>query len=342
MTVLVTGAAGFIGFHVASRLLELGEVVIGVDGFTPYYDVQLKRDRAALLQKYDEFSMIEINLEDAEGLVKVVQQYRPEVVLHLAAQAGVRYSIDNPSAYISSNLVGTANLLEALRAYPPKHLLFASTSSVYGGNPWSPFAETSRTDYPVSLYAATKRGAESMTHSYAHLFGIPTTCFRFFTVYGPWGRPDMALFKFVDRMKRGDPIHVYGGGDMRRDFTYIDDLVDSVLTLSQRIPVAGEAVSEHDTISPIADWRVVNIAGGRSIALLDFISAIENGLGISARREYLPMQPGDVQNTRADSALLEDLIGSSPQTDLVTGIGEFLRWHNEYYRPSDEQPIVSK
>lgn len=331
MTVLVTGSAGFIGFHLARKLLEQGETVIGYDGFTPYYDVQLKRDRTAILQAYEGFTLIEAQLEDADRLLSVVAESLPEVVVHLAAQAGVRYSIENPGAYISSNLSGTFNLLEALRAHPPKHLLFASTSSIYGSNEEQPFRETHRTDFPVSLYAATKRGCESMSHSYAHLYGIPTTCFRFFTVYGPWGRPDMALFKFVRSIERDEPIDVYGNGEMYRDFTYIDDLVEAILLLVDRAPVPGRPVSESDSLSPTAPWRAVNLAGGAPQSLGSFIETIENRLGRHALRNLMPMQPGDVVATHADPRLLRDLTGYAPGTPLSEGVDAFVTWFEEYY-----------
>lgn len=331
MTILVTGAAGFIGFHVSKRLLELGVRVIGFDGFTPYYDVQLKRDRAAILEKYPAFQMVEGNLEDSALLTKLTVDEAPEIVIHLAAQAGVRYSIENPASYVSSNLDGTANLLEALRAAPPKHFLFASTSSVYGSNPSQPFREIDRTDFPVSLYAATKRSGEALTHSYAHLFGIPTTCFRFFTVYGPWGRPDMALFKFVQLIKHGKEIDVYGRGEMSRDFTYIEDLVGSILALMDQIPAPNTSFAAADTVSPSAPWRVVNIGGGSPRKLWDFIDAIERKMGTVARKNLLPMQPGDVVSTYADTELLQELTGSKPATSLEDGVSAFVDWHESYY-----------
>lgn len=329
MTVLVTGAAGFIGFHVATKLLELGHRVVGFDGFTRYYDVQLKRDRVALLNQHENFTLVEAQLEDVDTLNSTFEKFEPQLVVHLAAQAGVRYSIENPAAYISSNLVGTANLLEALRAHPPKHFLFASTSSVYGSNPGQPFRESDRTDFPVSLYAATKRGCEALTHSYADLYDIPTTCVRFFTVYGPWGRPDMALFKFVERIKEDRPIEVYGNGEMYRDFTYIDDLVEAILNLLEVVPQAGQKVSDIDSVSPTAPWRVVNLAGGSPQALGDFIGVIESALGKQAQKQLLPMQPGDVVVTSADPTLLKQLTGVVPSTPLEVGAREFVNWYEQ-------------
>lgn len=335
MTVLITGSAGFIGFHTARRLLELGHNVVGFDGFTEYYDPELKRRRDAILRSYASFTPVVGMLEDADLLGRVVEAHQPDVVIHLAAQAGVRYSIENPAAYISANVQGTFNLLEALRYNRPKHLLIASTSSAYGGNTVLPFSETARTAFPVSLYAATKSACEVISHSYANLFDIPTTCFRFFTVYGPWGRPDMALFKFVDRMQRGDEIEVYGNGQMSRDFTFIDDLVEGIVRLSKVIPTAGgteSAAGNHDSVSPVAPWRVVNIAGGETVPLMRFITAIEAALGSEAQKKFLPMQAGDVTDTLASPDLLVSLTGFKPATPVEQGVKAFVDWYTEYQR----------
>lgn len=326
MKVLVTGSAGFIGFHTARRFLEDGHAVVGFDGFTEYYDPRLKRRRNDILSEYELFSSVEGLLEDHSLLTETVAQHRPDLVVHLAAQAGVRYSIENPGAYISANVQGTFNLLEALRYHPPTHLLLASTSSVYGGNTTFPFAETARTAFPVSLYAATKSACEAISHSYSHLFGIPTTCFRFFTVYGPWGRPDMALFKFVDRMLRGEEIEVYGNGQMSRDFTYIDDLIDDIVRLSPMVPEPVD-IDAADSLSPVAPWRVVNIAGGQPVPLMRFIAAIEGTLGIEAKKKMLPMQAGDVDNTEASADLLVALTGSKPSTSIEQGVKAFVDWY---------------
>lgn len=326
MNILVTGSAGFIGFHVSKRLLEEGHFVTGFDAFTPYYSPTLKRERNAILERFARYEVFEGQLEDADVLTQVVGSVRPEVVIHLAAQAGVRYSIENPSSYIESNVVGTANLLEALRGFPPQHLMFASTSSVYGGNVAIPFSETDRTDFPVSLYAATKKAGEAMSHAYAHLFGIPTTCFRFFTVYGPWGRPDMALFKFVERILEGTEIDVYGNGEMSRDFTYVDDLVEAIMRLKE-MPPSTESRYVKDSLSPVAPWRAVNIAGGGSVKLGEFISAIEAALGRPAKKRFLPMQDGDVTDTLADPALLDGLTGFIPSTGIEEGVSAFVRWY---------------
>lgn len=335
MNVLITGTAGFIGFHTAKRFLDAGHKVVGYDGFTEYYDPELKRRRVDILESYESFTSVVGMLEDAALLTATVEEHKPEIVIHLAAQAGVRYSIENPSAYISANVQGTFNLLEALRYNLPKHLLLASTSSVYGGNTVFPFEETARTAFPVSLYAATKSACETISHSYASLFGIPTTCFRFFTVYGPWGRPDMALFKFVDRMQRGEEIEVYGNGEMSRDFTYIDDIVEGIVRLSEVVPVAGDdtvETGELDSVSPVAPWRVVNIAGGQPIPLMNFIEAIEQTLGIEAKKKMLPMQAGDVTDTLASPELLRSLTGFVPNVPLETGIKAFVDWYQEYQR----------
>ncbi|MHA6298290.1 NAD-dependent epimerase/dehydratase family protein [Devosia sp. CAU 1758] len=330
MRVLVTGTAGFIGFHLARRLLEDGHDVVGYDGFTEYYDPALKRARVALLEQHGRFRQIQAMLEDAETLDASIKEAVPEVVYHLAAQAGVRYSLEQPKSYIQSNVVGTANLLETLRRFPPRHLVFASTSSVYGGNTKMPFAETDRTDAQASLYAATKRSGEALVHSYAHLFGIASTCVRFFTVYGPWGRPDMALFKFTEAILNGRPIDVYGHGKMRRDFTYVDDLVDAIADLGGLPPMPGQSF-EGDSLSPIAPFRTLNIAGGQPVELMDFIKAIETALGREAILNLIGMQPGDVVATQSDTSLLRALLGTLPETDVKTGVAHFVDWYRGYY-----------
>ncbi|MCA1952946.1 MAG: NAD-dependent epimerase/dehydratase family protein [Hyphomicrobiales bacterium] len=329
--VLVTGTAGFIGFHLARRLIDAGHVVCGIDGMTAYYDVGLKRRRHGLLRASNRFSAHEIMLEDEAATQAVFRDFRPEIVVHLAAQAGVRYSLENPRAYLDANLVGTFNLMEAVREAGPRHFLMASTSSVYGGNLDQPFRETARTAHPLTLYAATKGAAELMTHAYAHLHGLPTTMFRFFTVYGPWGRPDMALFKFVRAMLAGEPIEVYAGGAMQRDFTYIDDLVDGIVGLMAQAPRLGEPVApEIDSLSPVAPHRIVNIGGGNPVGLDDFIATIEEALGIPAKKLMLPLQPGDVPSTVADTRLLVALTGARPATPVSEGVGAFVRWYRDY------------
>jgi UDP-glucuronate 4-epimerase len=319
----VTGTAGFIGFHLAQRLLADGHVVFGIDGITPYYDQALKRRRHDILARFPQFTSHELMLEDAGQLADRVRQATADVVIHLAAQAGVRYSAENPRAYIDSNIIGTFNLLEALRMQPCRHLIVASTSSVYGANEQQPFEESHRADHPVSLYAATKKATEAIAYSYAHLFGIPTTITRLFTVYGPWGRPDMALFKFTRSIIEGTPIEVYGGGKMTRDFTYVDDVVEALSRLAQRAP-AGEKAQ--------APYRVVNIAGGRPVGLEDFIATIEATVGRKAVRRDLPMQPGDVRATWASTALLEQLTGFRPNIPLSVGVPAFVAWYRDYHR----------
>ena len=331
MRVLVTGTAGFIGFHLARRLIRDGHEVWGVDGMTTYYDVRLKQARHAQLKKHNGFSEHLLMLEDAEALDAVTEQARPEVIVHLAAQAGVRYSLENPRAYVDSNLVGTFNVLEAARKAEVGHLLLASTSSAYGANTNMPFGETQRADHPLTLYAATKKATEEMSHSYSHLWKIPTTAFRFFTVYGPWGRPDMALYKFVRGILEDQPIDIYNDGDMWRDFTFIDDLVESIVRLIDAVPVEGKPVAgAADSLSPAAPWRLVNIGGGHPVKLLDFIEAIERRLGKPAIRNYMPMQKGDVPKTFADASLLEALTGYRPSTTVEQGVDAFCDWYLEY------------
>jgi UDP-glucuronate 4-epimerase len=329
--ILVTGAAGFIGFHLSKSLLAEGHDVVGLDALTSYYDPALKRKRLDLLETDPRFSFARIDLTDAPALGKLIETADAEVVFHLAAQPGVRYSIENPASYIQSNVVGTANLLEGLRRQPPKHLIFASTSSVYGGNDAMPYAETDRADSPLSLYAATKKSGEALVHSYSHLWSIPATCVRFFTVYGPYGRPDMALLKFAHAIDAGEAIDVYGNGQMRRDFTYVDDLVAALLAIMTRIPVMGEPV-EGDSLSAVAPYRLLNIGGGRPAELMDFIASIERAMGAKVKLNMLPMQPGDVVATEADTALLKALVGELPNTPLDLGIDRFVAWFRDYVR----------
>lgn len=330
MRFLITGTAGFIGFHLARRLLENGHEVVGIDNFSDYYDVSLKDGRNAILEDFESFRVERVSLEDAEILNAAWAKAKPEVVIHLAAQAGVRYSIDHPEVYVSSNLVGTFNVLEAARRHPVKHLLAASTSSAYGANIDLPFRETDKAVHPITLYAATKSATELMAHSYAHLFGTPTTFFRFFTVYGPWGRPDMALFKFAKLMLEGKPIEVYGEGEMSRDFTFVDDLVESIVRLADVIPGTAPPV-EGDTLSPVAPFRLVNIGGGKPSPLMDYIAELEGAIGQTATKDFLPMQEGDVPNTTASPDLLERLIGYKPETPISVGVPAFVGWFRQRY-----------
>ena len=332
MRTLVTGTAGFIGFHLARRLLAEGHQVTGIDAMTPYYDVRLKERRHALLQGMAGFEAHRAMIEDAAAVGRIAERAAPDIVIHLAAQAGVRYSLENPRAYIDANLVGTFTILELCRAIKPRHLLIASTSSVYGANTALPFAETDPADHPLTLYAASKKAAEAMAHSYAHLWNVPTTLFRFFTVYGPWGRPDMALFKFVEAILADRPIEVYNFGRMERDFTYIDDLVEAIVRLVDKVPVIGQKVAPEDSLSPAAPFRIVNIGGGNPVGLLDFIEAIETALGRRAKRHYLEAQPGDVPKTAASAKLLEALIGDRPRTPVALGVAEFVRWFRDYHK----------
>ncbi|KPQ20390.1 MAG: UDP-glucuronate 4-epimerase, partial [Rhodobacteraceae bacterium HLUCCA24] len=295
-TALVTGSAGFIGFHLARRLLREGWRVAGIDALTDYYDPALKRRRLALLEAADGYTHLTDRIEAPGVLADLMAKHRPEAVLHLAAQAGVRHSIEAPRSYLESNIAGTFELLEAARAHPPAHLLIASTSSVYGANEKMPYAECDRADHQMSFYAASKKATEAMAHSYAHLYGVPVTLFRFFTVYGPWGRPDMALFRFVSAMLEGRPIDVYNRGEMLRDFTYIDDLVEAVVRLIDAVP-ATERARAGDSLSPVAPWRVVNIGNAQPVKLGDFVAAVEAALGQEAEKRLLPMQPGDVPAT---------------------------------------------
>ena len=331
MKVLVTGSAGFIGFHLARRLLAEGHEVTGIDSMVPYYDVALKRRRHALLAEHAAFTAHEDNLADAAAVERIFAANPPELVLHLAAQAGVRYALEHPDTYVESNIVGTFNLLEAVRRRPVRHLLLASTSSAYGANTKMPFEERDPAVTPLNIYAASKLAGEAMAHSYAHLWKQPTTAFRFFTVYGPWGRPDMALFKFTDAILKGRPIDVYNHGEMRRDFTYIDDLVEAILRLAATPPVEGQPVGEQDTLSPVAPFRLVNIGNGAPVKLPDFIAAIEAATGRAATRNYLPMQPGEVPATWADNRLLAALTGYRPGTDVRQGVAAFVAWFREYY-----------
>jgi UDP-glucuronate 4-epimerase len=330
-TAFITGAGGFIGFHLAELLLQEGWRVAGFDGMTDYYDVSLKEGRLEVLQQHANFSFTQAMLEDNDAVQAAVKEAKPDVIVHLAAQAGVRYSLENPRAYIDANIVGTFNVMEAARAVPVKHLLMASTSSVYGANTEMPFSETQKADTQLTIYAATKKANESMGHSYAHIYDLPTTMFRFFTVYGPWGRPDMAPFKFTKRIAEDTPIDIYNNGEMWRDFTYVTDLVRGIRLLIDAVPSGPETAVEGDSLSPAAPFRVVNIGNSEKVRLLDFIEAIEDELGKRAIRNYMPMQTGDVPATWADASLLQRLTGYTPNTDFREGVRRFVGWYLEYY-----------
>ena len=331
-TILVTGSAGFIGFHICRRLLNDGFRVIGLDCFSDYYDIDLKEARAVLLKENSNFKEIRHRIENRSVLLDLFESEQPEYVIHLAGQAGVRHSIDNPRAYMESNLLGTFELLEAARAFPPKHMLLASTSSAYGANLNMPYRETDKADFQVSFYAATKKAAENMAHSYSHLYNMPITMFRFFTVYGPWGRPDMALFKFTKGIIGNKKIDIYNRGKMYRDFTFVDDIVDGIIALINKAPnVKQLGKIKNDSLSPVAPFRVLNIGNTRKVYLLDFINALEKEIGKKAIRNYMPMQKGDVKMTLSDTSLLKKLTGYNPKTNYRTGIKKFLKWYLGYY-----------
>ncbi len=332
--VLITGTAGFIGFHLAKLLLNEGFRVHGYDGLTDYYDVTLKKRRHQMLLQNPGFAATEGMLEDYDRLAQIADDFRPDVIIHLAAQAGVRYSLEHPRSYVESNVVGTFNVMEVARQHKVEHLLMASTSSIYGANEDMPFTEVDKADNQLTIYAATKKANEAMGHSYAHLWDLPTTMFRFFTVYGTWGRPDLAYFKFVDLILNGKPIDVYNHGDMYRDFTHVEDLVRGIRLLIDVPPVRPESADEiedGDSLSPVAPYRVVNIGNGDKVRLMDFIEAIEDAVGQKAVRNYMPMQLGDVPATWADNSLLQRLTGYTPQTDFKDGIADFVAWYRDYY-----------
>ena len=332
--VLVTGSAGFIGFHLSQLLLDEGFAVVGFDGMTDYYDVRIKERRHQMLLQNQHFSAHVGMLEDFDRLHALCMAEKPDVIVHLAAQAGVRYSLENPRAYLDANIVGTFNVMECARELGVDHLLMASTSSVYGANEDMPFDELERVETPMTFYAATKKANESMGHSYAHLWNLPTTMFRFFTVYGPWGRPDMALFKFTKGILNGEPIDIYNHGEMYRDFTYVTDLVRGIRLLIDAAPVrpdSREDIPEGDSLSPVAPFRVVNIGNSDKVRLLDFIEAIEQECGIEAKRNYMEMQKGDVPATWANADLLKRLTGYKPETGYREGIRQFVSWYRDYY-----------
>lgn len=321
-TYFITGAAGFIGFYLSKRLLEAGANVIGLDNMNDYYEVSLKEERLRILNEMDGFTFIKGDLADKETVMSIFKEYQPEVVVNLAAQAGVRYSIDNPDAYIQSNLVGFFNILEGCRYYPVKHLVYASSSSVYGGNTKVPFCVEDQVDKPVSLYAATKKSNELMAYSYSKLYGIKLTGLRFFTVYGPMGRPDMAYFKFAKKIMNGEPIQIYNNGDMMRDFTYVDDIVTGIVNILDHAPKADELG---------ACYKIYNIGNNKPEKLMDYISTLEKCLGREAKKEFLPMQPGDVYQTYADVTDLMNDFGFKPSTSIEEGLGKFAEWFLPYY-----------
>ncbi|MFV0382435.1 NAD-dependent epimerase/dehydratase family protein [Paracoccus sp. (in: a-proteobacteria)] len=333
MTVLITGAAGFIGFHLASLLLDQGRQVIGVDSHNDYYDPALKAAREAKLITRPGYVPVRGKVEDPGLMAGLFATHRPRIVVHLAAQAGVRYSIQNPRAYMEANMMGSFELLEAARAHPPQHLLMASSSSVYGANTQMPYRETDKVDLQLSVYASTKKSNEAIAHSYSHLFGLPISMFRFFTVYGPWGRPDMAPYLFTSALFEGRPIKVFNHGNMRRDFTFVGDLVRALRLLMDVAPQrpADGTVPDGDSLSPVAPWRVVNIGNGNPVELMDFIRALESASGHEAVLNMMPMQPGDVPATWADTALLRRLTAYAPQTSVTDGTRAYVEWFRGYY-----------
>ncbi len=333
--ILLTGAAGFVGFHTANRLLSEGRTVIGLDNFNDYYDVRLKEARWAQLEGRNGFTGVRADLTDKDALLRLCDQYEPGVIVHLAAQAGVRYGIENPGAYVDSNLTGFVNILEAARALKVEHLVFASTSSVYGANRQMPYAENHGTAHPLSLYAATKKANEVLAHSYAHLYRIPMTGLRFFTVYGPWGRPDMAPQKFTARIFAGDPIEVYNGGNLMRDFTFVDDIVEGVVRVTDHIPVPDEswdAMAPSPDGSGVAPYRIFNIGRGAPVQLMDFIATLEKHIGKKANMQMVGMQAGDVEGTWCDVSALERAVGYRPKVSLDEGLAQTVAWFRDYYK----------
>jgi len=334
LRILVTGAAGFIGFHLSRSLLERGDEVVGLDDLNAYYDPSLKAARLAILEKHAGYRHAKLDLADRPGVAALFAELKPEVVVNLAAQAGVRYSLESPTTYVDSNIVGFLNILEGCRAVQPRHLVFASTSSVYGANGKLPFSVHDGANHPITLYAATKLANEAMAHSYAHLFGIPSTGFRFFTVYGPWGRPDMALFKFTAAILKGEPIDVYGEGKMQRDFTYVGDIVAGLVAAVDRpaeVNPGWDPLKPDPATSGVAPWRMLNLGNSTRVELMRYIEVLEEKLGRKAKLNLLPMQPGDVARTEADVEETRSALGYAPSTSIEVGVSRFVDWYLEYY-----------
>jgi len=328
--VIVTGAAGFIGFHVSKILLNKGFRVFGIDSLNNYYDVKIKKSRNDILSQSQNYKFYKLKIEN-NACIELINEINPDFIIHLAAQAGVRYSLENPRSYVQSNIVGTFNILEAARDISCKHLMIASTSSVYGANTNMPFNENQKADTQLTIYSASKKSNESMAHSYSHLYKIPITMFRFFTVYGPWGRPDLALYKFVKNIIRSEDIEVYNQGEMFRDFTYVDDLAKSIFLLMGKSPSSSDSF-ENDSLSPVAPFRIVNIGNSNQVKLIDFVRAIEDELGIKAHIKFLPLQKGDVLATFSNTDLLEQITGFRPTTNIKDGIHQFIEWYKEYFK----------
>jgi len=332
MKIFVTGSSGFIGFHLSKKLLEIGHNVHGFDSMNNYYDVKVKKARLKILKKYKKFSFTKGKLENKKTLSGSILRFKPKIIVHLAAQAGVRYSIEKPRVYVDSNIIGTYNIIELAKKVNIKHLLIASSSSVYGANKKLPFKETDKTETQLSIYAATKKSTESIAHSYSHIWKIPITMLRLFTVYGPWGRPDMALFKFTKGIINKKKIDIYNNGKMYRDFTYIDDIVNGINALISKAPNLKQAGKiRNDSLSPVAPFRILNIGNTKKVYLLDFIDVLEKELGRKAIRNYLPMQKGDVKMTVSDTTLLKKITGYNPKTDYKIGIKNFVKWYLLYY-----------
>lgn len=334
MKIIITGAAGFIGFHLSKKLLQEDFNIIGIDNLNDYYDPKLKRARLEILEEYNNFSFSKVDLKDKESVDNIFELCKPTHVINLAAQAGVRYSIENPYAYLDSNIIGFMNVLEACRKYPVEHLIYASSSSVYGGNKVVPFSTNHNVDHPVSLYAATKKSNELMAHTYSHLYGIPTTGLRFFTVYGPYGRPDMAYFSFTKNIIAGKPIKVFNHGKMERDFTYIDDVVEGIVKLIDKVPAANKEWDERsdDLSTSFAPYKIYNIGNNNPVKLMHFINVLETAIGKEAKKIYMEMQPGDVLRTYADVSELERDINFRPSTSIEVGLQKFADWYKKYYR----------
>ena len=332
MKIFITGSSGFIGFHLAKKLLDKGIKVHGFDSMSDYYDVKLKKSRLKILNKYKNFSFIKESLQNEKKLSKCIIKFKPQIIVHLAAQAGVRYSIKNPDTYLNTNILGTFNILKIANKIKVKHLIIGSSSSVYGANKKFPFQENDKTDHQISFYAATKKSTEALAHSYSSLWKLPITMLRFFTVYGPFGRPDMAYFKFTKKILDGKKIDIYNKGKMYRDFTYIDDIVDGIYKLLNKIPsLRSKKKYKKDSLSPVAPFRILNIGNTKKILLLDFINTLEKELNKKIKRNYLPMQKGDVRSTLSDSSLLKRITGYNPKTKYQTGIKKFINWYKSYY-----------
>jgi UDP-glucuronate 4-epimerase len=333
LKIFITGSSGFIGFHVAKKLLDKKHIVYGFDSMNKYYDVNLKKKRLEILKKYKNFYFTKGFLEKEKALNSAVNKFKPSIIIHLAAQAGVRYSLKNPDAYLNTNVLGTFNILKAAKKINCKHLLIGSSSSVYGANKKFPFQEIQKTDHQVSFYAATKKATESLAHSYSSLWKLPITMLRFFTVYGPLGRPDMAYFSFTKKILAGEKIKIFNNGKMYRDYTYVDDIVDGIYKLLNKAPLLNSKKKfKNDSLSPVAPFRILNIGNTKKVYLLDFINTLEKELNKKIKRKYLPMQKGDVHSTLSDSSLLKRITGYNPKTNYKTGIKEFIKWYTNYYR----------